>query len=212
MRSLIAKIFLGEIVNWNDPAIATANPQLAGDLPNQKIIPVYRSDASGENYLLSDYLLHQDTDRDHRRPERISIGSSGQPTAMWPTPAPGSIPSPTTYPGWAEGNLVGESGRTMPPITWPRSPARGHHLCGDGLRRGALVPGGVARERQRCRRPTDIGQRGHRSGSSHSQPGFHPEPGRRLHRPPTGRLPAVGLQLSGHALHPRPGHGPGSVL
>ena len=36
------------------------NPQLQGDLPNTKIVPVYRTDASGENYLLSDYLLHQD--------------------------------------------------------------------------------------------------------------------------------------------------------
>ena len=40
--------------------IAQLNPQLAGDLPGTTILPVYRVDASGENYLLSDYLLHMD--------------------------------------------------------------------------------------------------------------------------------------------------------
>lgn len=108
--SLVAKIFLGEIVNWNDPAIAAANPQLAGDLPNQEIIPVFRSDASGENYLLSDYLLHQDGTEFTAAQNAFNSGNPGLPTAIWPVPAQGSNPSPTTYPGWGTGNLVGESG------------------------------------------------------------------------------------------------------
>ncbi len=108
--SLIAKIFLGEIVNWDDPAIAAANPQLAGDLPNQEIIPVFRSDASGENYLLSDYLLHQDGAEFTAAQNAFESANPGDPTAIWPVPAQGSNPSPTTYPGWGKGNLVGESG------------------------------------------------------------------------------------------------------
>jgi len=54
-------IFSGRIINWNDKEIQAINsPQVAADLPNQKILPIYRSDASGENYLFSDYLLHLD--------------------------------------------------------------------------------------------------------------------------------------------------------
>ena len=63
--SVISKIFLGKISTWNDPAIRALNPAICPsasqcDLPSQAIIPVYRSEPSGENYLLSDYLLHQD--------------------------------------------------------------------------------------------------------------------------------------------------------
>ncbi len=107
---LIAKIFLGEITNWNDPAIEAANPQLVGDLPNQKIIPVYRSDASGENYLLSDYLLHEDGSDFKAAQTAFNSGNPGLPTATWPVPAQGSNPSPTVYPGWGQGNPVGQSG------------------------------------------------------------------------------------------------------
>ena len=106
--TLAAKIFLGEIDKWNDPAIAAANPQLAGDLPSGRIIPVYRSDASGENYLLSDYLLHQDGPEFLAAQRAFNSANPGQPTASWPIPSPGVTPNPAVYPGL--GNLVGESG------------------------------------------------------------------------------------------------------
>jgi phosphate transport system substrate-binding protein len=50
----IASIFLGDITQWNDPAIKKLNPKLA--LPATAIAPVYRSDGSGTNFLFSDYL------------------------------------------------------------------------------------------------------------------------------------------------------------
>ncbi len=50
----IAKIFLGDITNWNDPAIAALNP--GASLPNLKITPVFRSDGSGTSYNFTDYL------------------------------------------------------------------------------------------------------------------------------------------------------------
>src|SRR4051794_9884199 len=50
----IAKIFLGQISNWNDPAIAKLNP--GGNLPDLKITPVFRSDGSGTSYNFTDYL------------------------------------------------------------------------------------------------------------------------------------------------------------
>lgn len=54
----IAKIFTGAISFWNDPAIEALNPDLS--LRHQRITPYYRTDASGESYLLSDYLLNAD--------------------------------------------------------------------------------------------------------------------------------------------------------
>src|SRR3954464_3549804 len=50
----LAKIFLGEIKKWNDPAIAKLNPDLK--LPSQAIALVHRSDGSGTTYNFSYYL------------------------------------------------------------------------------------------------------------------------------------------------------------
>ena len=107
---LIDQIFLGEITNWDSSAVAALNPQLAGDLPNQVIHPVYRLDASGENYLLSDYLLHQDGGAFTAAQNAFQSGNTGQPSATWPIPASSVHPSPTVYPGWAAGNPVGQNG------------------------------------------------------------------------------------------------------
>jgi len=50
----LAGIYLGKIQNWNDPAIAKANPGVK--LPNQPIIAIYRSDGSGTTFIFTDYL------------------------------------------------------------------------------------------------------------------------------------------------------------
>jgi phosphate transport system substrate-binding protein len=50
----IAKIYLGEITKWNDPAIAKLNPGLK--LPNTAIAVVHRSDGSGTTFIFTDYL------------------------------------------------------------------------------------------------------------------------------------------------------------
>src|SRR5271154_1664645 len=52
--STVASIYLGDITQWNDPAIKRLNPKLT--LPSTAIAPVYRSDGSGTNFLFSDYL------------------------------------------------------------------------------------------------------------------------------------------------------------
>jgi len=49
-----ARIFLGAITLWDDPAIRRLNPGLA--LPHQYIVPVHRLDGSGTTYILTDYL------------------------------------------------------------------------------------------------------------------------------------------------------------
>ncbi|HXB98862.1 MAG TPA: phosphate ABC transporter substrate-binding protein PstS [Terriglobales bacterium] len=50
----LAGIFLGKIQNWNDPAIAQANPGVK--FPDQKIVVIYRADGSGTTFIFTDYL------------------------------------------------------------------------------------------------------------------------------------------------------------
>jgi len=50
----LAKIFMGEIKTWNDPAIAKLNP--SAKLPAQPIAVVHRSDGSGTTYNFAFYL------------------------------------------------------------------------------------------------------------------------------------------------------------
>ncbi|MHB1216988.1 MAG: phosphate ABC transporter substrate-binding protein PstS [Alphaproteobacteria bacterium] len=50
----IASIYLGDIKNWNDPAIKKLNPSV--NLPNKAIAPIYRSDGSGTTFIFTDYL------------------------------------------------------------------------------------------------------------------------------------------------------------
>ena len=51
---VIADIFAGEIKMWNDNRIKELNPQAL--LPNEAIIPVFRSDGSGTTFVFTDYL------------------------------------------------------------------------------------------------------------------------------------------------------------
>ncbi len=51
---LLAKIYLGQITNWNSPAIKALNKKVR--LPNEKITPVFRSDGSGDTYVITDFL------------------------------------------------------------------------------------------------------------------------------------------------------------
>ena len=51
---IIADIFLGKIVSWNDARIVKENPGVS--LPDQPIIVVHRSDGSGTSYIFTDYL------------------------------------------------------------------------------------------------------------------------------------------------------------
>jgi phosphate transport system substrate-binding protein len=51
---VIAGIYLGQITNWNDPKIKALNKGVK--LPSMQITPVYRSDGSGDTYVITDYL------------------------------------------------------------------------------------------------------------------------------------------------------------
>ena len=51
---VLADIFLGKIVNWNDKAIAAINPGLT--LPDMPIAVVHRADGSGTTFTFTNYL------------------------------------------------------------------------------------------------------------------------------------------------------------
>jgi phosphate transport system substrate-binding protein len=53
-QDALAGIYLGKINKWNDPYIAKENPGV--NLPDQSILPVYRSDGSGTTFIFTDYL------------------------------------------------------------------------------------------------------------------------------------------------------------
>ncbi|MDQ6677540.1 MAG: phosphate ABC transporter substrate-binding protein PstS, partial [Acidobacteriota bacterium] len=50
----LAGIFMGSIKKWNDKAIASSNPGVR--LPDQPIVVVVRSDASGTSFVFTDFL------------------------------------------------------------------------------------------------------------------------------------------------------------
>lgn len=83
---ILAGIYTGHIKNWNNPAIAQANPGVK--LPDHAIIPVRRSDGSGDSFLFTSYMTDS-------APSVWTSGYSTQPN--WPKVA-------------AEGSAVGNGG------------------------------------------------------------------------------------------------------
>ena len=71
----IANIFLGNISNWNDPAIAKLNPGLK--LPDLSIAVVHRSDGSGTTFIFTDYLSKVSPEWKEKVGENTSVD--------WPT-------------------------------------------------------------------------------------------------------------------------------
>jgi len=51
---VLSKIYLGEIVKWDDPAIKALNPKLK--LPSTAILTVHRADGSGTTFNFANYL------------------------------------------------------------------------------------------------------------------------------------------------------------
>jgi phosphate transport system substrate-binding protein len=54
---LLAEIYEGQITNWNNSAIAAANPGVT--LPNTPIVTLHRSDSSGDTFIFTQYLTRQ---------------------------------------------------------------------------------------------------------------------------------------------------------
>jgi len=64
--AVLAGIYEGTITRWDDPSITTINPHV--NLPDLKIVPVVRSDMSGDTFLFTSYL---------------STGSLSDPAPEW---------------------------------------------------------------------------------------------------------------------------------
>lgn len=70
----LAGIFLGKIKKWNDPAIASANPDVK--LPADEIVVVHRSDGSGTTFVFTDYLA--------KISPEWKAGPGAAPAISWP--------------------------------------------------------------------------------------------------------------------------------
>jgi len=79
--TVLAEIYGGTITRWNDPQIKALNPNLP--LPPLTIVPLHRSDRSGDTFLFTSYLSTQNRAWD------ASIGYGT--TANWPKVA-GAMP------------------------------------------------------------------------------------------------------------------------
>ena len=72
--TVLAGIYDGSITMWDDPAITGINKGLT--LPAIKIVPIHRSDSSGDTFLFTSYLSTQDPAWN----SKIGYGT----TAAWP--------------------------------------------------------------------------------------------------------------------------------
>jgi phosphate transport system substrate-binding protein len=72
--TVLAGIYDGSITTWNAPVIAALNPGV--NLPGTAIVPVHRSDSSGDTFLFTSYLSTQDQQWNNA----IGYGT----TAAWP--------------------------------------------------------------------------------------------------------------------------------
>lgn len=75
----LAKIYLGKITKWNDPAIVALNEGVT--LPDANITTVFRSDGSGTTFNFTDYLTKVSPDW------ASSVGTDK--AVKWPTSASG---------------------------------------------------------------------------------------------------------------------------
>jgi len=53
---VLAEIYEGKVKTWNAPAIAKLNPGVS--LPSTEIVPIHRSDGSGDTFAFTNYLSH----------------------------------------------------------------------------------------------------------------------------------------------------------
>ena len=57
---VLAAMYSGTVKTWNDPQITALNPGL--NLPDTPVLPLHRSDGSGDTFLFTQYLSKQDPD------------------------------------------------------------------------------------------------------------------------------------------------------
>lgn len=78
--AVLAQMYEGSVRTWNSPAIAALNPGVA--LPHTRVVPLHRSESSGDTFLFTSYLSTGDPDWN----ARIGYGT----TVAWPA-APSAL-------------------------------------------------------------------------------------------------------------------------
>lgn len=74
---VLAEIYRGKITKWNDSQIAKINPGVK--LPDHAIVPIHRTDGSGDTFIFTQYL----TDSDPQWGKSLAYGT----TVNWPSVA-----------------------------------------------------------------------------------------------------------------------------
>jgi phosphate transport system substrate-binding protein len=83
--TVLAGIYDGTITTWDDPRISAINPHMT--LPAMKIVPVRRSDSSGDTFLFTSFLSTGDhSAADQKWDSQIGYGT----TVSWPA-VPGEL-------------------------------------------------------------------------------------------------------------------------
>lgn len=76
---VLADIYSGRITYWDDPHIKAMNRGVASHLPHQPIVPIHRSDGSGDTFLFTQYLS--------KSTPSWNSGPAYGTTISWPTVA-----------------------------------------------------------------------------------------------------------------------------
>ncbi|BBY38772.1 hypothetical protein MMAN_29060 [Mycobacterium mantenii] len=82
---VLAGMYNGTVKTWNDPQITGLNPGV--NLPATPVVPLHRSDGSGDTFLFTQYLSKQDPDGWGRSPGFGTRPGSAPPSSSPPCPA-----------------------------------------------------------------------------------------------------------------------------
>jgi phosphate transport system substrate-binding protein len=141
--NVIAGIYMGTITNWNSPAIAALNPGVT--LPNHTIIPVHRSDGSGDTFMFTSFLSLSNSTWDSKVSYGTSVNWPSVPAAETGAQNAGIISTMSSTPysigyiaatyeaqvksaGFGVANLEDQNGQFVSPTVQNVSNAASHYL------------------------------------------------------------------------------------
>lgn len=88
---VLAGIYSGSIRNWDDSAIKAINSKYASRLPHHAIIPIHRSDGSGDTFIFSQYLSFSTPSWSHGPGYGTTISWPGVSNAVGANGNPGMV-------------------------------------------------------------------------------------------------------------------------
>jgi phosphate transport system substrate-binding protein len=95
---VLAAMYQGTIKSWNDPQIAGLNPGV--NLPATAVVPLHRSDGSGDTFVFTQYLSKQDPDGWGKSPGyNTTVAFPAVPGALGENGAGGMVTGCAATPG-----------------------------------------------------------------------------------------------------------------